>query len=181
MKRGELIKRIAKIAKRKGTTAIFTEGGRHTHVQLGDRQTTIPRHNEINERQRHLEAPGRRGQVKVTAQATRSGKWWAVEVPEIPGLFTQARRLDQVVEAVADAASMLGHPQVEVEIVPQLSAGDLAAIETAKARRSQLREAEAAAAAASRDAVSRLRADGLPVRDVAVLMGISPQRVSVLA
>ncbi len=119
--------------------------------------------------------------MKVTAQATRSGKWWAVEVPEIPGLFTQARRLDQVVEAVADAASMLGHPQVEVEIVPQLSAGDLAAIETAKARRSQLREAEAAAAAASRDAVSRLRADGLPVRDVAVLMGISPQRVSVLA
>ena len=81
--------------------------------------------------------------MKVTAQATRSGKWWAVEVPEIPGLFTQARRLDQVVEAVADAASMLGHPQVEVEIVPQLSAGDLAAIETAKARRSQLRAAEA--------------------------------------
>jgi len=64
VKRGELIKRIAKIAKRKGTTAIFTEGGRHTHVQLGDRQTTIPRHNEINERTangilKHLEGEGK--------------------------------------------------------------------------------------------------------------------------
>lgn len=49
MKRGELIKRITRIAKAKGLKAQYTEGGRHTHVRLGDRQTTIPRHNEINE------------------------------------------------------------------------------------------------------------------------------------
>jgi predicted RNase H-like HicB family nuclease len=59
--------------------------------------------------------------MKVTAKATRSGKWWAVEVPEIPGLFTQAKRLDQVVDMVADAAEMLGYPQVEVVIDPQLA------------------------------------------------------------
>ena len=57
--------------------------------------------------------------MKVTAKATRSGNWWAVEVPEIPGLFTQARRLEQVAAMVADAAAMLGHPQVEVTVEPQ--------------------------------------------------------------
>lgn len=47
MKRGELIKKINGIAKTQGETVTYTEGGRHT--QLGDKQATIPRHNEINE------------------------------------------------------------------------------------------------------------------------------------
>ena len=118
--------------------------------------------------------------MKVTAQATRSGNWWAVEVPEIPGLFTQAKRLDQIGAMVADAAGLLGHEQVEVTVEPQLSSADQAAVEAAKTHRAQLRDAEGAAAAASRAAVSRLRSEGLPVRDVATLMGISPQRVSAL-
>lgn len=49
MKRGELVKRINKIAKQQGEQAIYTEGGRHTHVRIGDKQTTIPRHSEVNE------------------------------------------------------------------------------------------------------------------------------------
>lgn len=49
MKRRDLIKRIDKIAKSKGEQAIYSEGGRHTHVRLGELQTTIPRHNEVNE------------------------------------------------------------------------------------------------------------------------------------
>lgn len=49
MKRGELIKRIGKIAKASGQKAIYTEGGSHTHVQIGDLRTTIPRHSEVNE------------------------------------------------------------------------------------------------------------------------------------
>jgi len=119
--------------------------------------------------------------MKVTAYATRSGKWWAVRVPEIDGLFTQARRLDQVPEMVADAAMLLDGVEVEVEVVPQLDADDAALIATANDRRAALRRVEADAAAASRAAVARLRAEGLPVRDVATLMGISPQRAAVLA
>lgn len=49
MKRVELEKRIAKIARAKGETAVYREGGSHTVVKVGDRQTTIPRHREINE------------------------------------------------------------------------------------------------------------------------------------
>ncbi|MEH6797620.1 MAG: hypothetical protein V7694_26225, partial [Rhodococcus sp. (in: high G+C Gram-positive bacteria)] len=45
--------------------------------------------------------------MKVTAKATRSGQWWAVEVPEVDGAYTQARRLDQIPKMVADAVSLL--------------------------------------------------------------------------
>jgi hypothetical protein len=49
VKQVELIKRINKIAKTKQQTAVFTEGASHTHIKLGDKQTTLPRHSEINE------------------------------------------------------------------------------------------------------------------------------------
>lgn len=45
---------------------------------------------------------------KVTAVVTSSGDWFAVEVPEIGGLFTQVRRLDEVEGMVKDAAKMFG-------------------------------------------------------------------------
>ncbi len=50
----------------------------------------------------------------VTAHAQRCNRWWAVKVPEIPGLFTQAERLDQIPDMVQNAATMLG---MEVESV----------------------------------------------------------------
>jgi len=45
--------------------------------------------------------------MELTALCHRSGDWWAVEVPEVTGLYTQARRLDQVTSMVTDAASLL--------------------------------------------------------------------------
>ena len=55
--------------------------------------------------------------MKVTAKVTRSGDWWAVEVPEVEGAFTQARRLDQIPEMVADAVHLLaGVPAEDVEV-----------------------------------------------------------------
>lgn len=43
------MKRLAKIAKAAGEEVVTREGGSHTVVTIGDRQTTVPRHNEINE------------------------------------------------------------------------------------------------------------------------------------
>jgi len=119
--------------------------------------------------------------MNVTACVERDGKWWAIRVPEIKGLYSQVKRLDKVEFMVKDAAALLGHSDVTVTIVPALEDEDAALIELAKMRRAELRQAEAEAAVASRKAAKRLRALGLPVRDVATLMGISPQRVSVLA
>lgn len=49
MKRRELEKRIVQIAKAQGAKPEYTEGGSHTKVRVGERQTVIPRHSEINE------------------------------------------------------------------------------------------------------------------------------------
>ena len=45
----ELVKRINKIAKDAGYTPIWTEGGKHSKVQLGATTIAVPRHIEINE------------------------------------------------------------------------------------------------------------------------------------
>ena len=49
MKRTELMRKLRDIARDQGQELQVTEGGRHTKVRIGERQTTVPRHTEINE------------------------------------------------------------------------------------------------------------------------------------
>lgn len=120
--------------------------------------------------------------MRVTAQAERSGSWWAVEVPEIPGLFTQARRLDLVPAMVIEAASLLDVELTPDDVVvnPQLPEADALSVGRARQASADARRVASVAYDASRDAVARLRGDGLSVRDVATLMGLSAQRVSAI-
>jgi len=117
-----------------------------------------------------------------TARCRRSGRWWAIEVPEVNGgIYTQARRLDGVEATARDAIALtLDVPpsSFEVRVVPILPAeweSDL----------DQVREARRTAAAAERtaqaavDRVMRQLMDaGLTVRDVGALLGLSYQRVA---
>jgi predicted RNase H-like HicB family nuclease len=119
--------------------------------------------------------------MRLTAKARRVGGWWAVEVPEVPDLFTQARRLEQIPAMVEDAAALLEIEEVEVSVVPKLP--DAVQVEIAEVRRlaNAAAAAQQAAAAKSRGLVDHLREEGLSVRDVATVLEISPQRVSQLA
>lgn len=47
--------------------------------------------------------------------------FWAVNVPDIPGLFTQAHHVHEIPDAVDDAARTLGHQDVEVTYVLELA------------------------------------------------------------
>ena len=118
--------------------------------------------------------------MNVTAHATRVDGWWAIEVPAIPGLFTQARRLDQIRELVIDAAAMLGIEVSDVHIEPLLNDEERALLDHTARARSAAQAAATEASTLSREAIARLRADGFTVRDVAALIGISAQRVSIL-
>lgn len=119
--------------------------------------------------------------MNATAIAERSGNWWAVEVPEIPGLFTQARRLDQVEVMVRDAAGMLGRQVGTVTVDPKLSKQDERMIDELLTARREATEARAKASELTANAVGLLRGQGMTVRDVADIIGITPQRVSALA
>lgn len=46
--------------------------------------------------------------MRVRAKAVRSGTWWAIEVPPVRGLHTQARTLSEAPAAVIEAGLALG-------------------------------------------------------------------------
>lgn len=114
---------------------------------------------------------------RYTVTCQRSGGWWAIEVPEIKGAHSQARRLDQVEYMARDViALMLDVPadSFEVDIKPDLPAE---AVEALRARE-EAERAERRAATATRWAIEQLRAAGFSVRDTGSLLHLSPQRVS---
>lgn len=122
--------------------------------------------------------------MKVTAKVVRSGAWWAIEVPEVTGVYSQAKRLDQVPEVTADAvATMLDiePDEVEVSIKPRLREEVRKDVAEAIRLSREAERAQAAASAQMRRAVVDAIREGLTVRDTATLLEISPQRVSQLS
>lgn len=122
--------------------------------------------------------------MKVTAQVVRSGDWWAIEVPEFPGVFTQVKRLDQAAVMVADAvATMTGADpsEVEVSVRASLRPGLQRDVDEAIRLRHEAEEARATARRQLTRAVTDVLGAGLTVRDAATLLEISPQRVSQVA
>lgn len=58
--------------------------------------------------------------MHVVAQVTRTpDHWWAITVPEIDGLLTQARTLADVPRQVIDAAALLGLAVDDVTVIEQ--------------------------------------------------------------
>ena len=117
----------------------------------------------------------------VTARVTRSEGWWAISVEEIPGLFTQTRRLDQVADMVCDAASLLGVEVGAVEVLPVLDSDSQRMLEELEAARKEAEEKQRISSGLTREVIRRFREEGLTLRDIASLVGLSQQRVAVLS
>ena len=129
--------------------------------------------------------------VRYTAVAERSGRWWALHVREVPGVFTQARTLREARGMVRSAVSLaLGCPRdsfdVDLEVrVPAngtLSTGDsvTALLRDVAEKDLAAGRAVALASAATRRAATTLRDAGLTLSDTGELLGVSYQRVQQL-
>lgn len=118
---------------------------------------------------------------KATAIARRSDGWWAIEVPEIPGLFTQARRLDQVDRMVRDAAKILDYEIDVVTVQPKLSPEDEKMLDALMDARSAAVKAQDKASHLTRQTVKVFQKEGMTVRDIAGMIGVTPQRISSLS
>lgn len=117
----------------------------------------------------------------VTAQ--RTGTWWAITVDELPGVFSQTRRLDQVERMAREAIALfLDVPGDSFDVtIWQLLAPDVDSIvKAAVAARADVLSRQALASAKSREAVQALAALGLPQRDIGRLLDLSHQRVGQL-
>jgi predicted RNase H-like HicB family nuclease len=118
---------------------------------------------------------------RVTAE--RDGRWWLVRVPEVPTAFTQVRRLDQAEAMARDVLSLLlDLPEdsfdVRVEpVVPPEIAQDL---DEARRLRREAKEVAEQAGARVRHAARVLASEGLTVRDIGVILGVSYQRAQQL-
>lgn len=119
-----------------------------------------------------------------TAKCRRSQGWWAIGVPEVPGAFSQARRLGEVERMVRDVVALaleVAPDSFDVRLEVTLPDESQQALE----RAAELRhEAQLAAASANRATVeaARLMVDGdaLTMREAGQLLGLSHQRIAQL-
>jgi predicted RNase H-like HicB family nuclease len=112
-----------------------------------------------------------------TAVCQRSGNCWSISVPEIKGVHSQARRLDQVEEMARDAISLMLDVPAEsfaIEVRPELPPAAARAVAARRAAKDAAREAEEG----TTQAVRVLLDDGFTVRDIGAMLGLSPQRIS---
>jgi hypothetical protein len=122
-----------------------------------------------------------------TATARRSAGCWAIEVTsnDLPHpAYTQARRLDQAEAMVRDLLAL--HFDIDVnetsavEIVPVLDeplADEVTKTRRARATADRLR---VDAIYLTRETARHLKEQGMPQRDISILLGISHQAVSQL-
>ncbi|MEU6083871.1 type II toxin-antitoxin system HicB family antitoxin [Streptomyces sp. NPDC047108] len=114
--------------------------------------------------------------------ARRSGDWWALEVPDLPGVFSQAKRLDSAARAAAEAIAVMTDADagtIDVDIVPELDRATRSALaDVARAKRARA-EAEEVERQAMRAAAVALTND-MSQRDAGRILGVSFQRISQL-
>ena len=116
-----------------------------------------------------------------TAEVTRDGRWWMIEVPEINEL-TQARRLSEIELMAREVIAVaLGVPVGEVAV--DVNIGSVGAVQDVTERARKIRSERARAAeldhAASEHAAElakQLASAQVPVRDIGTILGVSFQR-----
>ncbi|NBQ97462.1 MAG: hypothetical protein EBS53_02620 [Bacteroidetes bacterium] len=123
-------------------------------------------------------------EVKVHAERTSDG--WTASVAGPQGFTVTAKRLDQCKEMVEERIKSLeeqkGNPEV-CEIVVKVEAelpGIICDLEAAKHKMQEALKLQEEASQEIRNVVSRMRDEGLTIRDIGVLLGVSPQRVAQL-
>jgi predicted RNase H-like HicB family nuclease len=117
------------------------------------------------------------------AVAEPADGWWAITVAEIPGLFTQARRLDGVEAMARDALGLLlDVPRDAFDVVVrEVLDPDIDALVAASiAARRDVAERQRLATARTITAAQALAAAGLPQRDIGRILRLSHQRVAQL-
>jgi predicted RNase H-like HicB family nuclease len=115
----------------------------------------------------------------------RDGRWWMVHIPELDGL-TQARRLGEAEQMAREwIAVSTGTPIKDITVhIVSITVDGINMLGEARHvndLRTEAADAEREALAAASDYARHLTHAGIPVRDIAALIDVSPQRISQLA
>ncbi len=122
--------------------------------------------------------------TEYTGRATRNGDWWAISIAGVLGAHTQVRRLDKAEDAARDMLSLLldaDPDSFDVRVDADLTQPERVALEGIDHAKANYEAARAEFARRQIEAaVLLVRDEGLTVRDAAILMGVSYQRVAQL-
>ena len=121
--------------------------------------------------------------MTYTARSRRSGAWWAIDVPELPGVYSQARRLDRVESMARDAIALfldVDPATLEIRVETNLPSDLRRDVDALGRLRAEADRVQAESSGAMRNLTHELLGRGLSVRDAAAILGISHQRVSQL-
>lgn len=121
--------------------------------------------------------------MKVHINTWRDGGWWVATSKDIEGFATQARRLDQIPALAYDIALLaddVDDPDA-CEFVIHVSQDIEARASHARELAEAARLAQDSASKAMREAARAFAQQGLTVRDIGELLGVSYQRAQKLA
>lgn len=112
----------------------------------------------------------------------REEGWWVIDIAALD-LATQARRLDQVEAIARDAVATwldVGPDSFDVRISPQFGEELTKRLAVLLAERVRAEQAQARATAEARQLAMSLHNEGLKVRDIGHMLGVSYQRAQQL-
>ena len=121
--------------------------------------------------------------MEIKAECERkAGQWW-VKVPALDDLMISSKRLDLAAEQIKDLISEReGVERCDVILkVETTTPGIMCDLDGAQEKMRTALRMQDEASKEIRDVVARLRNEGLSMRDIGVLLRISPQRVAQLA
>ena len=120
--------------------------------------------------------------MEIKAQAERQQDGWLVACPELDNFQTTTKRLDKAEELIkALANKKTGDAICDIVVtIEAIMPGIICDIEAAQTKMQLAAKLQDEASVEIRDVVRRAREQGLTMRDIAVLLNVTPQRVAQL-
>lgn len=120
--------------------------------------------------------------MRITVTAERGNGVWVLESDN--GAVSQVRSLAQAADEMREAVAYLAgvtEDDIEIDVVPILPTQFTEAQQRAERLRTESARLQHEAAQASHEAARTLVGAGLSMRDAAIVMGVSHQRIAQLA
>lgn len=121
--------------------------------------------------------------MEIKALVERQEDGWLIAVPELGNYKTTVKRLDKGTELIKSLAEKVtGESKCDIVVkVEAVMPGIICDIEAAQNKMREANRLQEEASNEIRDVVGRMRDRGLTMRDIAILLGVTPQRVAQLA
>ena len=120
--------------------------------------------------------------MEINAECERKAGAWRVRVPELGNLLISSKRLDLATEQIKDLVqenSTVERCEIVVKVITSIP-GVMCDLEEAQRKMKDAQRLQEEASREIRAVVATLREQGLSMRDIGVLLRISPQRVAQL-